>query len=144
VLLPAIDEAPAALAGAVARPTAGRETVMVVDDLEPVVRVARRMLEREGYQVLTASGGEEAIRVARAHPGEIRLVLTDVMMPDMCGPALAQSVEADRPAVKVLFMSGHIDRSLAGAERIREGETFIAKPFTRDELLAAVRRTIDG
>ena len=129
-------EAPAA--------TGAGETVLVVDD-EPAVRlVTKRILQRNGYTVLEASGGHEALRVLREHPGPIQLLLSDVIMPEMNGREVAERVRERRPGIKVLFMSAYSPAAIAHDGLLEEGAAFLRKPFEIGQLLKAVRRTLDA
>ena len=121
----------------------GTETILLVED-EPSVRIlARESLREGGYTVLEAGDGEEALRVAAAHPGPIHLLLTDVVMPRMRGRVLADRLRAARPAVDVLFISGYPDAALDGRGTLEPGMAFLEKPFTPDALLRRVRRALD-
>ena len=118
--------------------------MLVVDD-EPAVRlVTKRILQRNGYTVLEASGGHEALRVLREHPGPIQLLLTDVIMPEMNGREVAERVRARRPGIKVLFMSAYSPEAIAHDGLVDEGAAFLRKPFEIGRLLQAVRRTLDA
>jgi CheY-like chemotaxis protein len=109
------------------------QTVLVVDD-EPLVRgLVRAVLESDGYTVVEADGPQRALELARSHPERIDLVLTDVMMPRMPGTELAPLLQASRPGVPVLFMSG------SRAALAVPPEPLLDKPFTRDALARAVR-----
>jgi two-component system, cell cycle sensor histidine kinase and response regulator CckA len=121
-------------AGAASR---GTETVLIVEDEETVRHLARRFLAASGYQVLTAANGGEALLTCERHPGPIHLMLTDVVMPQMSGPELAERLRRIRPDMRVLYMSGY-----AGTV-IEEGSQLIEKPFTGPDLLRRVRRVID-
>jgi len=143
VYLPRSDEPAtvAAVPAQVAR-TRGSETVLVVDDQDDVRFLIRRVLERDGYQVLEASGGSEALEVANAWPAAIDLVLSDVIMPGMRGPAVVEALKKTRPSMAVLFMSAYTDgTSVADA---MEGDTSgpLAKPFKPSELAARVREVL--
>ncbi len=124
-------------------PALGGETVLVVDDDPAVLRTASRVLSRGGYEVLGATNGPEALEIAEGHPGEIHLLLTDVVLPGMGGREISQAVSARFPGTRVLFMSGQVE---AGA--IFEGVpaarvNFIPKPFTVHGLRARVREVLD-
>ena len=108
---------------------------LVVEDDEPVCRLVERILSRNGYTVLSANGGEEALDFLRRHPLEIDVLITDVVMPGMSGTELAERVTAIHPGVKVIFMSGHSDAVIAQHGLIVEGATFLTKPFDQEELL---------
>ena len=124
--------------------TGAGETVLVVDD-EPAVRlVTKRILQRNGYTVLEASGGHEALRVLREHPGPIQLLLTDVIMPEMNGREVAERVRERRSGIKVLFMSAYSPEAIAHDGLLDEDAAFLRKPFEIGLLLRAVRRTLDG
>ncbi|CAN5679200.1 hypothetical protein BH11MYX1_BH11MYX1_50150 [soil metagenome] len=113
-------------------------TILVVDDDESVRRITERMLKREGYNVLSASSGEAALEVARAHPGEIHTLLTDMVMPGMSGRELARELAVIRPDTRVIFMSGyHQDLPISSAQ-------FVAKPFDRTGLLEKIQDNLIG
>ena len=142
--------APLAAAGAAppaharAPAAGGGETVLVVDD-EPAVRmVTKRILQRNGYAVLEASGGPEALRVLREHPGPIQLLLTDVIMPEMNGREVAERVRERRPGIKVMYMSAYSPEAIALDGLLDEGATFLRKPFEIGPLLQAVRQALDA
>jgi nitrogen-specific signal transduction histidine kinase/CheY-like chemotaxis protein len=122
----------------------GRETVLVAED-EPAVRtVVIRALTGLGYTVLEANNGGDAMELARRYPRPIALLLTDLVMPQLGGFALAEQMLAARPNIRVVFMSGYNDtnsvrRGEVGADRI-----FLQKPFTRAELASVVRNALDA
>jgi signal transduction histidine kinase len=119
----------------------GRETVLVVEDEEAVRQFAVESLRRQGYHVLPSSSGEEALKVAGAHDGAIHLVVTDVVMPGMKGPELAERLRALRPGVRVVLMSGYAaDIVMAGDLK---DATLVSKPFTSASLSRAVRGALD-
>jgi CheY-like chemotaxis protein len=122
----------------------GTETVLLVED-EPLVRdIAKSALSDQGYFVLEAEHGEEAIRVARAHPADIALVLTDVVMPKMGGRELVEMLRKDRPAIRVLYMSGYTAASIDEQDVVEPGTSFLRKPFALAEMLGKVREVLDG
>jgi CheY-like chemotaxis protein len=121
----------------------GRETILLVEDQDEVRTVVRQALETTGYVVLEASGPEEALQLADAHGDAIDLLLSDVVMPGMNGLQLAAKLQARRPSLPVLFMTGYSDPILVRKE-IAEAATVIDKPFTRAELSLALRRILDG
>jgi signal transduction histidine kinase/CheY-like chemotaxis protein len=117
---------------------AGHETVLVVED-EPLVRaISVESLEMLGYRVLQAGNGEEALEVARGYSGTIHIVVSDVVMPAMGGPALVQRLRLERPHVKVLFVSGYTDDAIVRQGVLEPGVEFLQKPFS----LAALGRRI--
>ena len=116
-------------------------TILVVDD-DPWVRIlARDMLADEGYRVLEASDGHDAVRVAAQHPGPIHLLLTDVVMPGMDGCELATGLTALLPGLKVLFMSAY-DRDFLVARGLDPGGPVVTKPFTVEYLSRRVRMAL--
>ncbi|MDB4899560.1 MAG: sensor protein [Gemmatimonadetes bacterium] len=120
--------------------TAG-SVVLVADDEETIREVVQRVLEQKGYTVLTAQNGTEALEtcVQRANRGEpVDLLITDVIMPEMSGPALAERAREIAHGVRVLFMSGYTGTHLTGADMPEGRAAFIEKPFTVDTLLAGV------
>ncbi len=118
-------------------------TVLVVDD-EPALRdIAQRTLEAHGYIVMTADTGVEAIEIARAHPGRIDVLLTDVIMPGMVGQEVAASVKAIRPGIGVVFMSGYASMELASNGLLDTRTLLLEKPFTEEELLAVVGTALE-
>jgi signal transduction histidine kinase/CheY-like chemotaxis protein len=119
----------------------GDETILVTEDEEVVRRLALRVLKQRGYTVLAARDGLEAQRIANEHPGPIHLLLTDLVMPGMSGGETARLLVAKRPELRVLFMSGYIDRS---RDLLDEHAVILEKPFTGSLLAAAVRRALDG
>jgi CheY-like chemotaxis protein len=121
----------------------GSETILVVEDEEALRKVVKRSLEAAGYVVLTASAGDEALRVSEHHEGIIHLVLTDVVMPRMGGKALAQALQKTRPAAKVIFMSGYPDNAFVHQGVVDEGTNFIGKPFTAVEMTRKIREVLD-
>jgi len=113
----------------------------VVDDDPEVLALARDILGMEGFAVLEASGGEDALRVAKEHAGPIHLLLTDVMMPGMNGPELAHRLRATGRETKVLFMSAYTSE-LAAAYGVLSADPLITKPFTVMGLAKKVRHTL--
>ncbi|MBL8719911.1 MAG: response regulator [Myxococcales bacterium] len=122
----------------------GTETILVTEDHEQVRAVAREILERAGYQVLSAAGPEEALRLVDEHGGVIDLLLTDVVMPGMNGRELADRVHARWPALRVLFMSGYTDDVVLRHGALDTRALFIEKPLTADGLLRKVRGALDS
>ena len=146
VSFPRVYEDPAVIQVDAPRVGAGTrsETVLLVED-EPSVRtVAREVLRREGYEVLVAARGDEALDVAARHPRAIHLLLSDVVMPGLSGRDLWDKLSASRPDAKVLFMSGYIDDAVV-RHRIRDaGLPFLQKPFSLVALADAVRRALES
>ena len=120
------------------------ETVLLVEDEGGIRALVRKILRRQGYEVLEAAGGEEAIRTALSHIGRIDLLLTDVMMPGINGRELADRLRQTMPHLRVLFISGYTnERSLYSAE-LPEGTEFLQKPFTLTTLLEKVRKVLQS
>ena len=115
--------------------------ILVVDDDPEILALARDVLGAEGYSVLEGAGGEDALRVAKGHAGPIHLLLTDVVMPGMNGPELADRLRATRPEIKVLFMSAFTSELVSGYG-VFPGDPLITKPFTVMGLAQQVRRTL--
>ena len=122
----------------------GSETVLVVEDEEPVRKVIRRTLETHGYVVLTASDGQEALTLAREHDGSIHLLLTDVVMPNMSGRELADRVASVRREAKVLYLSGYTDDAIVQHGVLEPGIAFLQKPFTSFALARKLREVLDA
>ena len=122
----------------------GTETVLVVEDAEPVRNLAARALRSAGYEVIVACDGIEALRVAETWAGHIDLVLTDVVMPGLGGEELAVRLGQWRPATGVLFMSGYTDTAFRREGVVDVPRNFIQKPFVISDLLLRVRRALDA
>jgi CheY-like chemotaxis protein len=124
-------------------PNGGREGVLVVDD-EPMVRhLARSVLERKGYRVLTAVDGLEALRIYGAQAPVIDLVLLDYTMPGMTGLQVFHKLREINPAVRVIFSSGHTMDSDSEVLLAAGGRAFVAKPYRVDDLVRRVRQVLD-
>jgi DNA-binding NtrC family response regulator len=121
----------------------GAETILVVDDEEALREVTGRILTRNGYTVILAASGAQAIELAAAHIGPIDLVLTDVMMPKMQGPAVANEMRRLRPGIPVLFMSGHAQPVLEAEAVLGTEFLLVEKPFDQVTLLENVRKALD-
>jgi CheY-like chemotaxis protein len=120
----------------------GGQTILLIED-EPLVRdLAVEVLRSRGYRLLTAQDGEEAISIARAHPGEIHLTLTDVVLPAMSGKEVARRLREARPDLKVLFMSGYAEEQVVHRGVVEEDVFFLAKPFTPAALADKVRAVL--
>ncbi|MBW3572107.1 MAG: PAS domain S-box protein [Gemmatimonadetes bacterium] len=121
----------------------GRGTVLLVEDEETVRRFAERVLARGGYTVLAAAEGAEAMALSRQHPGVVQVLVTDLVMPRMNGTDLARRLMAERPGIRVLFISGY-DRDEARTRgRMEAGTDFIEKPFSPEALLERIHRLLD-
>jgi CheY-like chemotaxis protein len=113
--------------------------ILLVEDELAVLRVTERILTQLGYHVLHAARGEDALDIARNDETVIDLLLTDVLMPDMNGIELAQSVQALRPNIRVLFMSGFTADSLGAQQDGQPPVLLLQKPFTRETLVGAIQ-----
>jgi PAS domain S-box-containing protein len=119
------------------------ETVLLVEDESALLVIAKRLMESLGYAVLGASGPGEALRLAEEHTGEIHLLLTDVVMPEMNGRDLAHRLSVLYPKMKCLFMSGYTANVIAHQGVLDEGVHFIQKPLSINNLAAKVREALD-
>jgi len=122
----------------------GTETVLVVEDEEAVRLIVRRVLEAQGYAILEARDGNDAMRVAAQRGDAIDLVLSDVIMPGMGGRELARSLATTRPGLPILFMSGYNEEGELAGTGGDLGDGVLAKPFTAETLARQVREALDG
>jgi len=120
-----------------------RETILVVEDEVNLRRLTRQFLDNQGYTVLEAADGAEAVQICVAHQGIIHLLLTDVIMPGMNGRELAHRVSEIRPNMKVLYMSGYTENAIGHNGTLDAGITLLQKPFTLHALKAKVREVLD-
>jgi CheY-like chemotaxis protein len=119
------------------------ETILIVEDEASVLKVAKKVLKKLGYTVLAAGSPGEAMDMARGYAGEIHLLMTDVVMPEMNGKELAEEIAAIRPNTKTLFMSGYTVNAVAHQGIVDKAVRFIQKPFTSDSLARKVREVLD-
>jgi PAS domain S-box-containing protein len=126
-----------------AQPSRGSETILLVEDETEVRRVAIRILKSRGFVVLEARDGKEALDVAAAYPERIHLLVTDVVMPGLNGRELAGVLAAERPNVRVLYISGYTDHAIVRGGQLEPGLAFLQKPFTPDALARKVREVLD-
>jgi PAS domain S-box-containing protein len=125
-------------------PQQGSETILLVEDEESVRRLARQVLRRSGYRVLSASDPEAALKLAADHDGELDLLITDLVMPKMHGVQLAEEVTRLRPGTKVLYTSGYTSEATARRDVLEKGSAFLPKPFTVQSLEQTARAILDG
>jgi len=120
----------------------GGETILVVEDQDAVRRITKKILRVYGYDILEAANGDEAVEVSQKHPGEIHLLLTDVILPGMNGKELSERLRTLRPKLKVLFTSGYTSEIIAARGVLDYGVAYIPKPFIPDRLAAKVREVL--
>jgi len=146
IYLPAVANAPNAAEGerdnGLTPAAGGPERILLVEDEPNVRRIARRILERNGYTVLEASNGAEALRVLERRQEPIALVLTDLVMPEMGGRELASKLRIVSPTSRVLFMSGYTEDAVLRQSVMEPGAVFLDKPFTFDTLIRKVREAL--
>jgi two-component system, cell cycle sensor histidine kinase and response regulator CckA len=123
---------------------AGSERILIAEDEESLRTLATRMLERHGYSVIAADTAEHALELVERYPDQIDLLLTDLVMPQMSGRALADCVRELSPSMRVLFMSGYADEAVTESGALEHGAAFLEKPFSGDDLAQKVRQTLDG
>ena len=145
IYLPRVDEPlePPVVAQEVAA-LSGNETILLVEDEAAVRLLARQILERRGYRVITAENGIEALKLARASSGPVDLLLTDLVMPQMDGRELARELARVWPGLRVLFMSGYTGDAIVGRGLFDPDAALIEKPFTPAALARKVRELLDG
>jgi two-component system cell cycle sensor histidine kinase/response regulator CckA len=124
-------------------PLRGWETVLLVEDEEAVRSLVRTTLEMQGYRVLVAGNGAEALRASKQHSGPIHLLVTDLVMPDMNGRDVARKLHRARHTMLVLYMSGYTDTALHHTGHLDRALHFLGKPFTPSVLTAKVRAVLD-
>jgi CheY-like chemotaxis protein len=118
------------------------ETILVVEDEAGIRALVRKILRRQGYEVLEASNGEEALTICRDHPGKIGLLITDVIMPEVGGRELVDRFHALRSDAKVLYVSGYTDDAGIYSGKFPPGTAFLQKPFTLGALLDKVKEVL--
>jgi PAS domain S-box-containing protein len=146
IYLPRVDgpedqEEPATDALAARR---GSETILLVEDQDALREMTQELLQQQGYTVLAAADGEAALRLAARHEGPVDLLFTDVIMPGMNGPQLADRLRALRPAARALYMSGYSNGAVADRGLLAPDANLLEKPFTTESLAKAVRRVLEG
>jgi CheY-like chemotaxis protein len=122
----------------------GSETILLVEDSQPLRKLTQSFLESHGFRVLVAKDGEEAIKVATQHSGKIDLLFTDVVMPGMNGRAVAETLLPRQPGMRVLYTSGYTDSFVARHGVLEEGMVLLHKPFTEEVLISKVREVLDS
>jgi CheY-like chemotaxis protein len=122
----------------------GSESILLVEDSEPLRKLAQTFLESAGFRVMSAEHGEDALQVASRHGKTFDLLLTDVVMPGMNGRVLAEHLLPRQPGMRVLYMSGYTDSFIAGHGVLEPGTHLLHKPFTDEVLIRKVREVLDG
>ena len=120
----------------------GTETILVVDDEDSLRTVIVDLLSYLGYRTLSAASGHDALELARGYPGKIDLLLTDVVMHPLPGPDLAAIMIRSRPEIKVVFISGYANHSLAPDGELKPGTVLVQKPFSMKILSAKLREVL--
>jgi two-component system, cell cycle sensor histidine kinase and response regulator CckA len=123
-------------------PNRVHESILLVDDEDLVRRLIERILENEGYTVLSAASPEEGLRLSREH--HVDAVVTDVAMPSMNGPAFVEALRQHRPELRVLFISGHTSEGAVELELRKDEVAFVQKPFTAAALASHLRQLLDA
>ena len=145
IYLPRVDAAAEPTSTAPESPVpGGSETILLVEDDDAMRELTRNCLESGGYVVLDAANGESALRDAVRLDAPIHLLVTDVVMPAMSGPALAATLSASQPVMKVLYMSGYTADLIAQQGILDRHVLLLEKPFTKEDLLRKVRKALDG
>jgi len=126
------------------RDVTGQDTILLVEDEEAVRRFAARALRMRGYTVIEASGGEAALDIVRQHQDVIDLLITDVVMPNMDGPALVRAARQLRPEVRIIYMSGYAQDAFKRGGEKAEDLHFLSKPFGLKQLVAKVKDVLSG
>lgn len=136
------SEASTAPAAAASPPPGGTETILLVEDSTPLRDLTQEMLELFGYTVLSAEHPRQALLLAQQNAGKIDLLLSDVVMPEMSGPQLAEKLKAMLPELQVLFISGYTDEAIVHHGILDPGQRLLSKPFSRETLAARVREAL--
>jgi PAS domain S-box-containing protein len=146
LMFPVTDEIAVVPSGEAApyQRTPSGETLLLVEDEEAIRDVTERILTRAGYRVIAATGGLDAVALAGGHDGEIQLLITDVVMPAMPGPEVAERVCRIRPGVEVLYMSGYARSVLASRGKLAPDANLIEKPFSAAALVEKVGQLLSG
>ena len=134
--------APEVAAPLAPRDVTGQDTILLVEDEEAVRSFAARALRMRGYNVLEASGGEEALEIVKAGENEIHLLITDVVMPNMDGPTMVRHVKELKPDLAVIFMSGYAEEAFRRNDEKAEDIHFLPKPFGLKQLAAKVKEVL--
>ena len=144
IYLPRVDEMPSVRdASPPVANIGGNETILLVEDDDALRSATRRILRGRGYTILEARHGGEALLLCERYAGDIQLLLTDMVMPQMSGRELCQKLRELRPEMRVLFMSGFSDGIPGERDMVEPGESFLSKPFSPTTLLDSIRKAIE-
>jgi CheY-like chemotaxis protein len=146
IYFPCVDQAPETL-GADRRPSnalRGTETILLVEDDPQLRQLSSSVLAHCGYRMLVASGPEEGLAMGKANGKDIRLLITDVVMPGMNGRQLAEQIVRDSPKIRVLYISGYTNNAIVHYGVLDKGLWFLPKPFTLSALISKVREVLDA
>jgi two-component system cell cycle sensor histidine kinase/response regulator CckA len=122
----------------------GSETILLVEDEQMVLNLTASVLKNAGYKVVTASTPKQALEKMAHQTGPIHIMITDVVMPGMSGPTLANTLVSEYPEMKLIFMSGYTGTAVVENRFIQPGSVFLQKPFSPDTLKAKIRELLDG
>src|SRR5262249_11978691 len=142
IFLPPTDGEAAAPVPSAAPAVTGTETLLLVEDEDPVRAITRQILSSQGYTVLEARSGEDALQCSEEYAGPIHLLLTDVILPKMSGRELAERLQPVRPEMKILYMTGYTDDAVLRHGIETASVALISKPFGARELAAKVREVL--
>jgi PAS domain S-box-containing protein len=142
IYLPRVEAVADARDAAPAPALGGSETILLVEDEDSLRAMVRELLRAGGYTVLDTQSGADAIEIAGSRPAPIHLLLTDVVMPQISGPELANAVRARRPGIKVVYMSGYSDEAIAPHGVLDPGTVLLSKPFTAHALAQKVAEAL--
>ena len=121
----------------------GSETVLIVEDDDFFRKFVRAILKQNGYRVLDAENGKDALKISKKHEGLIELMITDVVMPEMGGEEAAEQLQSWYPRMKVIYMSGYTDTTFMNQGFLSPGFNFLQKPFSSEDLMSKVREVLD-
>jgi two-component system, cell cycle sensor histidine kinase and response regulator CckA len=121
-----------------------KETILLVEDEEPLRSVMARVLTRYGYGVLEASSGAEALEMWQQHADKIALLLTDMVMPHMSGPELARQLQAEKESLPVIFSTGYNTECVASECLLEEGTNFLSKPYQPADLIRIISQSVSA
>jgi DNA-binding NtrC family response regulator len=122
----------------------GSEVILLAEDEASVLKICQRYLEEAGYTVLVADTPKKALTIAKAYPGKIHLLLSDIVMPNMSGIDLQKQLIASRPSIRTIFMTGYTSHAFRQKDASSNDMHVLMKPFLIKDLLQAVRKTLDS